>query len=496
VLDRPVRVRYAPSPTGEPHVGNIRTALFNWLYARHMGGTFVVRIEDTDRARTVPGALEAILEGLRWLGLDWDEGPEVNGPYAPYLQSERTLEGVYREAADRLIAVGAAYECYCPPERLEEVRMRMMREKKPPMYDRFCRDPEKREEMKLENPGTAPVVRFKVPLAGDTQIIFDDYLRGEVSFDATTLDDFILLKSDGYPTYHLANVVDDHLMEISHVIRGDEWLPSTPRHVLIYRALGWDDAMPTFVHLPLILGPDRAKLSKRHGADSITAHKNNGYLPETMTNFLALLGWSLDDKSEIFTKEELVENFSLDRLGVTAAVFNVEKLDWMNGVYIRGLTPDDLAERLLPFLERPEASGGLPDSVARPIDRDELGAIVPLVQERLKLLTEAPGLVDFFFLDDLAVDEKARKTLEAPEAIAALEAALMRLEGAPNWLHSTLEELLRPLAEELGLKTGVFFGILRAAVTGRMVSPPLFETMQALGRERCRERILRAMHLA
>ena len=494
MLDRPVRVRYAPSPTGEPHVGNIRTALFNWLYARHSGGTFVVRIEDTDRARTVPGALEAILEGLRWLGLDWDEGPEVNGPYAPYLQSERTLAGVYREAADQLIAVGAAYECYCPPERLEEVRMRMMREKKPPMYDRFCREPAQQAEMKAEYAGTTPVVRFKVPLEGGAQVVFDDYLRGEVSFDATTLDDFILLKSDGYPTYHLANVVDDHLMEISHVIRGDEWLPSTPRHVLIYRALGWDEGMPTFVHLPLILGPDRAKLSKRHGAASIIEHKNMGYLPETMTNFLALLGWAFDDKTELFTRDELVENFSLDRLGVTAAVFNVEKLDWMNGVYIRNLTPDDLAERLLPFLERPEASGGLPDGIARPIDRDYLGAIVPLVQERLKLLTEAPGLVDFFFLDDLAVDEKARKTLEAPEAIAALEAALMRLEGAPNWLHATLEELLRPLAEELGLKTGVFFGMLRAAVTGRMVSPPLFETMQALGRGRCRERILRAMH--
>ena len=308
------------------------------------------------------------------------------------------------------------------------------------------------------------------------------------------MDDFILLKSDGYPTYHLANVVDDHLMEISHVIRGDEWLPSTPRHVLIYRAFGWDDAMPVFVHLPLILGPDRSKLSKRHGAASITEYKDMGYLPETMLNFLALLGWAFDDKTELFTKEDLIENFSLDRLGKNGAVFNSDKLDWMNGVYIRALPAEGMVGRLLPFLERPEASGGLPDVIPRPVDRDYLIAIAPLIQERLKQLAEAPGFIDFFFLDDLTLDEKARKALEAPEAIPALEASLVRLEGAPDWSHATLEELLRPLAEELNLKTGVFFGMLRAAVTGRMVSPPLFETMEVLGRARCRQRILRALH--
>lgn len=495
-MSAPVRVRYAPSPTGEPHVGNIRTALFNWLYARHTGGVFIVRIEDTDRARTVPGALEAILESLRWLGLDWDEGPEVGGPYGPYLQSQRTEAGIYKEAADRLIASGWAYQCYCPPERLEEVRMRQMRDKKPPMYDRWCREPQRGTQMAAEHPGATPVVRLRVPYEEDLQITFFDVVHGEVTMEAATLDDLVLLKSDGYPTYHLANVVDDHLMEISHVIRGDEWMPSTPRHVLIYQGLGWGDQMPTFVHLPLILGPDRAKLSKRHGASNTLQYRHEGYLPETMVNFLTLLGWSLDDKTELFTKEELSRHFSLDRIGKTAAVFNKDKLDWMNGVYIRGLSPEDLADRLTPWLERPASLGGLPDVILRPIDRGYLHAIVPLVQERLKLLSEGPGLVDFFFLDDLAVDEKARKTLEAPESVPALEAALARLEGAPNWLHATLEELLRPLAEELGLKTGTFFGMLRAAVTGRMVSPPLFETMQVLGRARCRERILRALHMA
>lgn len=493
-MDRPVRVRYAPSPTGEPHVGNIRSALFNWLYARHTEGTFIVRIEDTDQHRLVPGAFDAILAGLRWLGLEWDEGPEYGGPYEPYVQSERTRRGIYAEHAQALIDRGWAYHCYCPPERLDEMRREQQAQKLPPMYDRHCRDVAARASMRAAHPGAPPVVRFRIPL-DEPETSFVDQVRGEVTVANSTLDDFVLLKSDGFPTYHLSNVVDDHLMEITHVIRGDEWLPSTPRHVLLYRAFDWVETMPLFVHLPLILGPDKAKLSKRHGATSILDYQRQGYLPEAMINFLALLGWSLDDKTEVISLRQLIRNFSLERVGKTAAVFNREKLEWMNGVYIREFEPLDIVDRVLGYLERPEAEGGLPDRIARPIDERYLEAIVPLIHERLKLLGEAPGLVDFFFLDHLEYDVSALagKSLDRAAAIAGLEAALSRVEPLPEWEHAGLETALRQLAEELGLKPGVYFGLLRVAMTGRNVSPPLFETMAVLGKARCVARIRAAL---
>ena len=340
-----VRVRFAPSPTGIPHVGNIRTALFNWLFARHEGGSFVLRIEDTDQTRLDPRALDAILESLRWLGLDWDEGPEVGGPYGPYFQSQR-LEH-YHRAADELIAKDAAYRCYCSPERLEQVRAEQARRKEPPRYDRRCRNLSEDERKQEEAKGIVGVVRFKTPLTGQTE--FDDIVRGRVVFENETLDDFVLLKSDGYPTYHLANVVDDHMMGITHVLRAEEWLPSTPRHLLLYDALGY--APPRFAHLPMILGSDRAKLSKRHGAVSLLEYKRQGYLPEAMFNFLGLLGWSLDDHTEIISREEFVRNFSLERIVKNPAIFDVEKLTWMNGVYMRALSPERLAELLVERLE-------------------------------------------------------------------------------------------------------------------------------------------------
>ncbi|MBM4448931.1 MAG: glutamate--tRNA ligase, partial [Chloroflexi bacterium] len=298
-MNKPVRVRFAPSPTGFPHVGNIRTALFNWLFARHSGGVFIVRIEDTDVARRVKGALEGILGGLRWLGLDWDEGPEVGGKYGPYFQSQRL--DLYREAAKRLVAQGDAYYCYCSSERLAEIRAEQQKRKQSVGYDRHCRDLTGAERKQKEAEGITPVVRFKMPLEGQTS--FKDIIWGEIVVENSTLDDYVLLKSDGYPTYHLANVVDDHLMEISHVLRAEEWLSSVPRHKLLYQALGYE--MPLLAHLPMILGTDRSKLSKRHGAVSITEYKEQGYLPEAMVNFLALLGWSLDDKTEIFSRDEL-----------------------------------------------------------------------------------------------------------------------------------------------------------------------------------------------
>ena len=480
MMTKPVRVRFAPSPTGYPHVGNIRTALFNWLFARHSGGRFVIRIEDTDVARRVEGALEAILGGLKWLGLDWDEGPGVGGDYEPYFQSQRL--SLYHEAAERLIRQGDAYYCYCSSERLKEMREEQARRKQPPGYDRRCRDLSEAERAQKEAEGITPVVRFKTPLEGRTG--FNDLIWGEVVFEHSTIDDLVLLKSDGYPTYHLANVVDDHLMEISHVLRAEEWLSSTPRHLLMYQALGFEP--PQFAHLPMILGADRAKLSKRHGSVSITEYREQGYLPETMVNFLALLGWSLDDKTEIFSLAELVANFSLERVSRTGAIFNRDKLNWMNGAYIRSLTLDDFTRRTLPFLEN-----GLPAGVRRPLSIDYVGQVMPLIQERARTLAEVPELTAFFFTDEPDYEPGLLivKKMDRESSVQALEAVRQRLAPLQVFDTVSLEAVLRPLAAELELKTGQLFGTLRVVVTGRTVAPPLFETMSVLGKERSLERV-------
>ncbi|MSQ15142.1 MAG: glutamate--tRNA ligase [Dehalococcoidia bacterium] len=481
----PARVRYAPSPTGEPHVGNIRTALFNWLYARHTGGQFILRIEDTDQNRIVPGALDSILESLRWLGLDWDEGPEVGGPYGPYFQSQRLH--IYREIADRLLSQDSVYSCYCSPERLDEMRKEQQRRKEPPKYDGQCRYLSEAEKKRGVGDGVNPVVRFKTPLEGHTS--FYDLIRGEITVANSTLDDFVLLKSDGFPTYHLANVIDDHLMEITHIMRADEWLASTPRHMLLYRALGFEP--PVMVHLPLILGPDRAKLSKRHGATSLVEYKENGFLPEVMINFLALLGWSFDEKTEIFSVDELIEHFALERIGKTGAIFNHEKLLWMNGLYMRErLTVHDLMGRVLPFLEQ-----GLPPEVPRPFDGAYVEDIMALLQDRIKLLSEGPELTEFFFMDDLEYETPTLlgKDFDRERAEGILSLVQARLSDIEDFSTEALEGMTRRMAEELGLKTGSFFGLLRVAFTGRTAAPPLFETMEALGKERCLYRIERSI---
>lgn len=479
-MTAPVRVRFAPSPTGRPQVGNIRTAMFDWLLARHTGGTFILRIEDTDVTRKVEGALEAIMDGLRWLGLDWDEGPDIGGDCGPYFQSQR-LE-LYKNAAERLVEQGDAYYCYCSSERLEEMRKEQVARKQPTGYDRRCRDLSPQERARKEAEDIVPVVRFKVPLEGQTR--FNDLIYGDVVFENSTIDDFVMLKSDGYPTYHLANVIDDHAMKISHVIRGEEWISSTPRHLLMYKSLGYEP--PQYVHTPMILGPDRAKLSKRHGDVSILEYRDHGYLPETMFNFLVLIGWSLDDKTEIMTRQQLIESFSLERIGKTGAIFNKEKLDWMNGVYIRSLSLEDFVQRSLPFLEN-----GLPVNVKRPLDIGYIRRMMPLVQERAKTLVEVPELVEFFFVDqpdynaELLIDKKM--TLES--TIKILDVSRQRLQLMDSFDEASLENLLRPLAEELGLKAGQLFGALRTAVTGRTATPPLFQTMAVLGKERCLKRI-------
>ncbi len=479
-MTQKVRVRFAPSPTGHPHVGNIRTAMFNWLMARHEGGSFVLRIEDTDVARKVKGAVEAIMDSLRWLGIDWDEGPDVGGDYGPYYQSQR-LE-LYKAAAERLVEQGDAYYCYCSPERLEALRSEQVKRKQPPGYDRLCRDLTREQRAKKEAEGIKPVVRLKVPLTGQTA--YNDVIWGQVAFDNSTLDDFVLLKSDGYPTYHLANVVDDHAMEISHVIRGEEWISSTPRHLLLYQAL--DFKPPQFVHHPVILGPDRAKLSKRHGAVSILDYQEMGYLPQTMFNFLSLIGWSLDDKTEIMSRQELVDNFSLERIGKTGAIFNREKLDWMNGVYIRQLTDEEFFEAVQPYLmEDLDAGKALIES------EEYVRAVLPLVQERARTLVEVAELAQFFFIDqpDYEPQLLIGKGMDSKSTIRALKAAQEKFTPLSSFDADSLEGVLRPLAAELGLKTGQLFAVLRVAVTGRTAAPPLFATMAVLGKERCLKRI-------
>ena len=440
-----VRTRFAPSPTGEPHVGNIRTALFTWLFARGRGGKFILRIEDTDQAREVDGSVEAIMDGLRWLGLDWDEGPEVGGPYGPYFQSERLDH--YRSAADRLIEDERAY-------RFEDER------------------------------GSA--VKFAMPTDGST--VVSDVIRGRVEFDNSLIDDFVILKSDGFPTYHLASVVDDHLMRISHVIRGEGWLSSAPRHVCMYDAFNWQP--PEFAHLPDILAAGGAKLSKRHGAVSVREYRQMGYLPHAMVNFLALLGWSYDDKTELFTVEQLVKAFSPDRVSRSGAVFSLDKLDWMNGHYVRESDDEDLADALLDYWRRYP-----PVELPPEPDRDVVVRIVPLIRERLKTLADAAERIPFFFNDDFDYEpgQLIQRKMDAAGTLRALEAAVQVVQSTEEFDAASLEAKLRSLADDLDIKVGQLLGTLRVATSGLKVSPPLFESLEILGRERVARDLMRAI---
>ena len=479
------RVRYAPSPTGNPHIGNIRTAMFNWLFARKNGGQFIVRVEDTDQGRITEGAVEHILDGLEWLGIDWDEGPRVGGPYGPYFQSER-LER-YDAAADKLIASGHAYRCYCTPERVAELRKEQARNKQRQGYDSHCRFLSERERAENEASGLPYVIRFAMPQDGITSV--EDVIRGHVEWQNELTDDFVLVKSDGFPTYHMAVTVDDNAMEISHVLRAEEWLPSTPRHVQLYRAL--DLPMPQFGHLPMILGSDRAKLSKRHGATSLMEYRDDGYVPEALINFMVLLGWSLDGETDVMTLDTVTENFALERVGKPAAIFDLDKLQWMNGVYIRQMDTADLTERVLPFLEREYP----PDLL--PIDTDYLSSIMPLVRERLKTLADAPDMLSYFFEDELDYDPQdlVQRGMDVPTTLRALQRAGTDLSAVaePDFRNERLESMLRDTGKELELSGRQFFGALRTAITGRTATPPLFEMMEVLGQERVVERLNRAV---
>ncbi len=458
-----VRVRFAPSPTGFLNLGGVRSALFNWLYAQKHDGAFLLRLEDTDRARFVPGAAEQIQDSLSWLGLTWGEGVTVGGPFAPYLQSERL--DIYRKYADELVKKGSLYPCWCSPERLDGLRHQAQVDKIAFKYDRHC----------LTHPGESNephVLRFRIPNE-PASVTWRDAVKDTVSFSLTDLDDFVCLKSDGFPTYHLANVIDDRLMEISHILRADEWLASTPKHILLYQAFGWD--VPMFAHLPAVLGKDKSKkLSKRHGAKPVLEYRDEGYLPDAVINFLAGLGWNEGDGStkEIYTRKELIEAFTLERIQKSPAVFDEERLLWLNGMYIRSLPLEGLL-RLSEGFWPPESQEA--PSTYRV-------AVLELVRERLKLLSELPELTGFFFADPDPA--KCQKQLQDNNAsLLTITKAIEALEQI-QFDHAHLETTLRTLADKLEIKPGQLFGVLRVATTGRTAAPGIFETLAVLGSER------------
>jgi glutamyl-tRNA synthetase len=472
-----VRVRIAPSPTGDPHVGTAYIALFNYVFAKKHGGEFVLRIEDTDKTRSRPEWEQMILEALRWTGLSWDEGPDVGGPHAPYRQSERG--GIYKEHAESLVERGGAYRCFCTAERLEQVRKEQREKKVPnPGYDGCCRALDAATVAAKLRDGVPHVIRLKVPKDGNT--VVKDRLRDEVSIENTQVDDQVLLKTDGMPTYHLANVVDDHLMAITHVIRAEEWITSTPKHVLLYRAFGW--AEPEWIHMPLLRNPGGAKISKRKNPVSLNYYRDAGFLPEALLNYLARMGWSMPDDREKFTVAEMIEAFTFDRLSLGGPVFDLAKLTWLNGLYLRELSPERLVERLR-------------ESV---FSQEKLAAIAPLLQERVEKLEDFVDKATYFFNGDLTYDAPTLaamvpKKREAKDAVTALKAVLEVIDALPTVTAVDLEAKLRAVADTMGWKAKDLFMPLRVAVTGRSATPPLFETMAVLGKERCRRRLRGAL---
>jgi glutamyl-tRNA synthetase len=484
-MAKSVRVRIAPSPTGNVHVGNARTALYNYLFARQQRGVFILRIDDTDAKRSTAEAIEGVLAGFRWLGLTWDEGYQAGGPHAPYRQSER-LE-IYRAYAEKLEAEEKAYRCYCTPAELDALRQQAQKEGRPFRYPRTCLHLSTEQKAAYERAGRPFVLRFLSTSTGT--VAFEDLVRGTLAVQANELDDLVIIRSDGFPTYNFASVVDDELMEITHVLRGAEHIPNTFRQLQIIEALGF--RRPYYAHLPLLLNPDRTKLGKRFGAQYVGEYAAHGYLAEAVVNFLALLGWNPGDTREIFTMEELVQAFRLDQVNKANAVFDLKKLEWLNGVWMRRLPLDDLAERVLPFLAR----AGVVDPAR--VDRTYLRSAVGLEQERLKTLAEAPQLLDFFFTEEITHDPHLLRVKDQPlEAVqAALQQAYDRLAAVPTWEVPTLEAVLRGLATDLGWKAGQLFMPVRVAITGKTATPPLFETMAVLGRDRTLRRLQAAISL-
>jgi glutamyl-tRNA synthetase len=493
-----VRCRIAPSPTGPLHIGTARTALFNYLFARKVGGTFVLRLEDTDRARSAFEFEQDILDGLHWLGLEWDEGPEVaglpaRGPFGPYRQSQRGER--YAAAVERLLADDRAYPCFCTAEELAADRAAQQASGHDPTYGGRCAGLDEAGREALRAAGRPSVVRFRI---GEGSVDFDDLVRGHVSIDTRALGgDLVIARSDGSPLYHFVVVVDDIDMRISHVIRGEDHLSNTPKHVLLFRALGAEP--PVFAHLPLILNPDRSKMSKRKSQTAIDDYRRQGYIREAIVNHLALLGWSSGSDEELFSLSELVERFDLGRVQPSGAIFDRDRLDWLNGQWIRRLPADELVERALPFLEASVAAERERGRTTRTPTADDLATLLPMVAERLPRLDAVGPMLDFVFVDDPAVDpaDLVPGRWDATTAIEALEAALGVVDsvGAVSFEADELEPRLRALAEECAWKVGDLFMCIRVAVTGRTATPPLFDTMVAVGHDRTVARLRAAVDL-
>lgn len=488
--NKPARVRFAPSPTGHMHLGSARTALYDYLIARKTGGQFILRIEDTDVKRYMPGAEEELINGLHWLGLDFDEGPGIGGEYGPYRQSER--KEIYQEYGKKLIESGHAFYCFCTPERLSRMREEQQKRKEAPHYDGTCRDlsPEEAEN-RIKN-GEKYVIRFKAPREGSTTV--KDHLRGDITVENRTIDDSILIKSDGWALYHLAAMVDDHLMKITHVIRGSEWLPSLPLHSLICRAFGWDE--PVWMHLSVFLKPSgKGKMSKRESADLIKdGHSifikdfpGLGYTPEAVVNWVALMGWSYDDHTEFFTLQDLVEKFDPDHLNPSPAAINFTKLDHFNGLHIRNLSDVELAKRIEPFFKE---KGYSPD-------RSTLEKLAPILKERLATLDDAVQLAGFFFEKDVnyQAEELIPKELSKDQTVNILQDSYEIMNHEGPMTKDINESLMRDYVEKSGLSAGQIFGVLRIAVTGQKISPPLFESMEIIGKETVLARIEKAIGL-
>jgi glutamyl-tRNA synthetase len=473
-----LRVRFAPSPTGHLHVGNARTALFNYLFARHNGGTFVLRIEDTDIERHDEGALEKIYKCLRWMGIEWDEGPDIGGAYGPYRQSER-ME-IYRKFAEKLKTEGLAYECYCTPEELSAVRERQLKQGKPPRYPGTCRKLSSREKERLKREGRKPVLRFKVP--EDRNIAFHDLVRGDIEINSAQLGgDFVILRSSGIPVYNFAVVVDDALMRITHVIRGEDHIPNTPKQLLLYEALGFEP--PLFAHLPMILGTDRSKLSKRHGSTSVEEFMEKGYLSQAFTNFIALLGWYPKDGKEILSLAELVERFELKDVSRAPAVFDTAKLNWMNQVYMRNCPVSKLTELIIPFLERAGYS-------VSGIDRHWLEMAVSAVRDYMVTLSDAGKALDVFLNDDIRVEQKALEfILEKESRLRLIEALLKEVEKVKELKPETFKRILKNIGKELKLKGKELFMPVRIALTGKTEGVDINLLVPLLGRERVLKRL-------
>ena len=481
-----VRVRFAPSPTGDLHVGNIRTALFDWAFARHTGGTFIFRIEDTDKERVTDEYIQRAIDTLKWLGLNWDEGPEVGGPNGPYLQSERLH--IYKEWADKFLASGAAYHCYCSAEELEAERERQRAANVAPGYGGTCRNLTSEQIDKFKSDGRKPVIRMRMD---DGSTTFVDEIRGEVSFDHKYVPDFVLMRADGSPLYTLAVAVDDVLMKVTHVLRGEDLLSSTPRQIQVYKAMGLKpDQYPTFAHLPFVMGQDNAKLSKRNGEVSIAWYREQGFLPEAICNYLALLGWSPGDDREDISMKELVQLFEVHDVHSSPARFDMKKLEAINGDKIRALSAGEFLERALPFLTQANVISGSESEIQL------VKAALPIIQERIVKLDEIPTMLKFLFVKQFEVESESKEKIKDDQSKQVLKRALEVLTPVTSWNHENIESALRSaLIDELGLKPRIAFGAVRIAVTGSHISPPLFESMQLLGKEASLTRINAAISL-